>query len=106
MRLIQLSRESLNFPPPEMALREPNGLLAMGGDLSPARLLNAYHRGIFPVFAGRSDFMVVARSARRPVAGRLSFQPQHETLSSPLALLRYHEPRIRRGDRRLRQRTR
>lgn len=30
MRLIQLSRESLNFPPPEMALREPNGLLAMG----------------------------------------------------------------------------
>ncbi|PKH24297.1 leucyl/phenylalanyl-tRNA--protein transferase [Enterobacterales bacterium CwR94] len=51
MRLIQLSRESLHFPPPEMALREPNGLLAMGGDLSPARLLNAYHRGIFPWFS-------------------------------------------------------
>lgn len=51
MRLIQLSRESLNFPPPERALREPNGLLAMGGDLSPARLLNAYHSGIFPWFS-------------------------------------------------------
>ncbi|WP_380181392.1 leucyl/phenylalanyl-tRNA--protein transferase [Kalamiella sp. sgz302252] len=51
MRLIQLSRESLNFPPPEMALREPNGLLAMGGDLSVPRLLNAYHRGIFPWFS-------------------------------------------------------
>jgi len=51
MRLIQLSRESLNFPPLEMALREPNGLLAMGGDLSPARLLSAYHRGIFPWFS-------------------------------------------------------
>ncbi|EXU73735.1 leucyl/phenylalanyl-tRNA--protein transferase [Erwinia papayae] len=51
MRLIQLSRESINFPPPEMALREPNGLLAMGGDLSPARLLHAYHRGIFPWFS-------------------------------------------------------
>ncbi len=51
MRLIQLSRESLHFPPPEMALKEPNGLLAMGGDLSPARLLNAYHRGIFPWFS-------------------------------------------------------
>lgn len=51
MRLIQLSRESLNFPPPEMALREPNGLLAMGGDLSPPRLLSAYHRGIFPWFS-------------------------------------------------------
>lgn len=51
MRLIQLSRESIHFPPPEMALREPNGLLAMGGDLSPPRLLNAYHRGIFPWFS-------------------------------------------------------
>ncbi|WP_264273050.1 leucyl/phenylalanyl-tRNA--protein transferase [Duffyella gerundensis] len=51
MRLVQLSRESLNFPPPSMALREPNGLLAMGGDLSPARLLNAYHNGIFPWFS-------------------------------------------------------
>jgi len=29
MRLMQLSRESLNFPPPDMALREPNGLLAI-----------------------------------------------------------------------------
>jgi len=51
MRLIQLSRDSLNFPPPEMALREPNGLLAMGGDLSSARLLNAYRHGIFPWFS-------------------------------------------------------
>ncbi|KAB8313370.1 leucyl/phenylalanyl-tRNA--protein transferase [Erwinia endophytica] len=50
MRLVQLS-ESLNFPPPEMALREPNGLLAMGGDLSPPRLLAAYYRGIFPWFS-------------------------------------------------------
>ncbi|WP_428945716.1 leucyl/phenylalanyl-tRNA--protein transferase [Pantoea sp. FN060301] len=51
MRLIQLARDSLLFPPPEMALREPNGLLAMGGDLSPARLLSAYHQGIFPWFS-------------------------------------------------------
>ena len=36
------------FPPAGRALREPNGLLAMGGDLSPARLLNAYRHGIFP----------------------------------------------------------
>lgn len=38
------------FPPVETALREPNGLLAMGGDLSPARLLDAYRHGIFPWF--------------------------------------------------------
>ncbi|GAP67024.1 leucyl/phenylalanyl-tRNA--protein transferase [Mizugakiibacter sediminis] len=36
------------FPDPQQALREPNGLLAAGGDLSPQRLLHAYARGIFP----------------------------------------------------------
>ena len=38
------------FPPVETALREPNGLLAAGGDLSPERLVDAYARGIFPWF--------------------------------------------------------
>ncbi|SNY72514.1 leucyl/phenylalanyl-tRNA--protein transferase [Enterobacter sp. CC120223-11] len=51
MRLVQLSRHSITFPSPEGALREPNGLLALGGDLSPARLLMAYQRGIFPWFS-------------------------------------------------------
>lgn len=36
------------FPPVELALREPDGLLAAGGDLSQERLLTAYRRGIFP----------------------------------------------------------
>jgi leucyl/phenylalanyl-tRNA---protein transferase len=36
------------FPDPRRALREPDGLLAVGGDLTPARLLAAYRRGIFP----------------------------------------------------------
>lgn len=40
-----------DFPPCETALREPNGLLCAGGDLSPARLLAAYRRGIFPWFS-------------------------------------------------------
>lgn len=39
------------FPPPGRALREPNGLLAWGGGLEPARLLRAYARGIFPWFS-------------------------------------------------------
>ena len=38
------------FPPVERALRQPNGLLAAGADLSPQRLLAAYSRGIFPWF--------------------------------------------------------
>jgi leucyl/phenylalanyl-tRNA--protein transferase len=39
------------FPPEDQALEEPDGLLAAGGDLSPARLLAAYGRGIFPWFS-------------------------------------------------------
>jgi leucyl/phenylalanyl-tRNA--protein transferase len=39
------------FPPLERALDEPPGLLAAGGDLSPARLLAAYRRGIFPWYS-------------------------------------------------------
>ena len=36
------------FPDPRTALREPDGLLAMGGDLTATRLLNAYAHGVFP----------------------------------------------------------
>ena len=39
------------FPPLDTALREPNGLLAVGGDLSPQRLLEAYRQGIFPWYS-------------------------------------------------------
>jgi leucyl/phenylalanyl-tRNA--protein transferase len=39
------------FPPVETALRDPDGLLAAGGDLSPGRLLDAYAHGIFPWFS-------------------------------------------------------
>lgn len=39
------------FPDVELAERQPNGLLAMGGDLSPNRLVNAYRRGIFPWYS-------------------------------------------------------
>ncbi len=39
------------FPPVERALREPNGLLAAGGDLSVERLVQAYERGIFPWYS-------------------------------------------------------
>ncbi|BCG24444.1 leucyl/phenylalanyl-tRNA--protein transferase [Pseudomonas tohonis] len=48
--LTWLSRENLTFPPLERALREPNGLLAAGGDLSPERLVQAYRHGCFPWF--------------------------------------------------------
>jgi len=43
--------KELVFPPVHYA--EPDGLLAMGGDLSPERLLLAYRSGIFPWYEGR-----------------------------------------------------
>jgi leucyl/phenylalanyl-tRNA--protein transferase len=42
--------EHTPFPPLSQALTEPNGLIAIGGDLSPTRLLSAYKQGIFPWF--------------------------------------------------------
>ncbi len=48
MPIFQLPRDII-FPLPEHA--EPDGLLAVGGDLSPARLLAAYSQGIFPWYA-------------------------------------------------------
>ena len=43
--------ESAPFPDVRLALDEPDGLLAAGGDLSETRLLNAYRNGIFPWFS-------------------------------------------------------
>lgn len=40
-----------DFPPTRLALADPPGLLCLGGDLSPERLLAAYRRGIFPWFS-------------------------------------------------------
>ena len=46
MPLFRLAADSVLFPPVELA--EPDGLLAIGGDLSVERLLAAYRQGIFP----------------------------------------------------------
>ncbi len=52
--MIPLLRQDSPFPPLAQALAHPNGLLAAGGDLSVARLLDAYKHGIFPWF-GKGD---------------------------------------------------
>jgi len=49
--LTHLSDHCLAFPSIDNALSDPNGLLAIGGDLSPERILNAYKKGIFPWFS-------------------------------------------------------
>ncbi|HET7175828.1 MAG TPA: leucyl/phenylalanyl-tRNA--protein transferase [Gammaproteobacteria bacterium] len=48
LRLIRPRDPPEAFPDPRHALQDPDGLLAVGGDLTPARLLYAYRHGIFP----------------------------------------------------------
>ena len=67
------------FPPVAQALREPNGLLAAGGDLTPERLIAAYRRGIFPWF-----------SAGEPI---LWWSPDPRTVLWPHALKLSHSLR-------------
>ena len=79
MPVFRLS-ERLAFPPPELA--EESGLLAVGGDLRPERLLLAYQLGIFPWYHDglpilwyspeprmvlEADRLVVNRSLRKSI---------------------------------------
>jgi leucyl/phenylalanyl-tRNA--protein transferase len=74
------------FPPVERALREPNGLLAAGADLSVERLLAAYRRGIFPWY-----------SAGQPILW-WSPDPRMVLIPGELRLARSLRKRLRRGD--------
>jgi leucyl/phenylalanyl-tRNA---protein transferase len=73
------------FPAASEALEEPNGLVALGGDLQPRRLLSAYSRGIFPWYEEgqpilwwspnpravlRPECLRVTRSLRRSIERR------------------------------------
>jgi leucyl/phenylalanyl-tRNA--protein transferase len=85
--VIPFLRRGEPFPPVELALRDPNGLLAAGDDLSTERLVDAYARGIFPWFGEEDpvlwwspdprmvllpDELHVSRSLRRTIrSGRL-----------------------------------
>lgn len=52
------------FPATSNALRQPNGLLAWGGDLTRTRLLNAYRAGIFPWYSGAEPILWWSPSPR------------------------------------------
>lgn len=55
MPVFQLSEGDIWFPDPRMARKD--GLLAVGGDLSPDRLLLAYTNGIFPWYEAGSEIL-------------------------------------------------
>ncbi len=83
-----------DFPDPAQALDSPNGLLALGGDLSPGRLLAAYRRGIFPWYEDGQpimwwspdpraillpDELHISRSLRRTLrSGRYTVSADHD----------------------------
>ncbi|PID66207.1 MAG: leucyl/phenylalanyl-tRNA--protein transferase [Gammaproteobacteria bacterium] len=54
----------VTFPDAETALSEPDGLLAIGGNLSVSTLLNAYENGIFPWFSAGDPIMWWSPSER------------------------------------------
>jgi leucyl/phenylalanyl-tRNA--protein transferase len=59
-----LEENNLDFPLSEFALKEPNGLLAAGGDLSSERLISAYRKGIFPWYEDHQPIMWWSPSPR------------------------------------------
>ena len=55
--ITELDPIDVGFPDPSQALVQPNGLLAVGGDLSPQRLIEAYTIGIFPWYSEGEPLM-------------------------------------------------
>lgn len=84
-----LSRE-LAFPRIESALTEPDGLLAAGGDLSPARLLLAYSQGIFPWYSPGEPILWWS-----PAERMVLFPPELRVSRSLAKTLRNHPYEIR-----------
>lgn len=78
------------FPPVERALREPNGLLAAGADLSPQRLIAAYRQGIFPWYSAGEPILWWSPDPR------MVLRPAELRISRSLA------KRLRRGECRVR----
>lgn len=78
-----------SFPPVDRALDEPNGLLAAGGDLSAARLLHAYPRGIFPWYDSGQPILWWSPNPRciiRPGRFRLARRMHRERRRSGLTV--------------------
>jgi len=76
------------FPPDAGALAEPNGLIAIGGDLSPERLVAAYRRGIFPWYESGQPILwwtpeprLILRPARLHVSRSLRKRIRHKDYS-------------------------
>ena len=73
-QLYFLDADSPQFPPSSVALDEPKGLLAVGGNLRSQTLLDAYSKGIFPWFSDDQPIMWWSPSPRMVITPR-QFRP-------------------------------
>ena len=78
MSLTLLDPESPVFPNPNQAATDPDGLLAVGGNLQPDTLLSAYNQGIFPWYNQNDPIMWWSPSERCVI------RPQHLHISRSL----------------------
>jgi leucyl/phenylalanyl-tRNA--protein transferase len=62
--LTELTNDKTYFPNLNTALQDPDGLLAIGGDLTPERIVNAYRNGIFPWFSNDAPILWWSPSKR------------------------------------------
>ena len=76
-----LSDTHLDFPPVEQALQDPDGLLAVGGDLRCERLIQAYRCGIFPWY--QDDQPILWWSPEQ----RMALNPEHLNISRSMRKL-------------------
>lgn len=108
--LLDPHRPDAPFPDVESALREPDGLLAQGGDLTSQRLINAYSHGIFPWYSAGQPILwwapdprtvlfperlKVSRSLKKTLRKRLfevSFDRAFDRVIAACALPRSNEP--------------
>ena len=78
MSLTLLDPDSPVFPNPNQAATDPDGLLAVGGNLQPETLLSAYNQGIFPWYNQNDPIMWWSPSERCVI------RPQHLHISRSL----------------------
>ncbi len=88
MRLTVLDpfKPNQKFPPLDQALDEPNGLIAIGGCLSPQRIVDAYRQGIFPWFNPGEPVLWWSPDPR------LVLFPEHLRISRSLAKVLRNQP--------------
>ncbi len=94
--MLPFLKQDSPFPEISLALDDPNGLLAAGGDLSVKRLLDAYQQGIFPWYSDgepilwwspnpRTTFIVDDYSAPRSLKRWVNKTPLKVTLNQAFA---------------------